>query len=461
VAELSPPDASLRADLLALLEKHAGAATVDTSRPQATTSAAPPPLAGELVAGRYQLVRLLGRGGMSDVYLADDLLIGQAVAIKFLIGDAVAARDTAVLATEARVARVVTHPNVCRVFDIGVSDGRSFLTMEYIDGEDLAERLSRGGRPTLGEAAVIARDIVAGLAAVHAAGILHRDLKPSNVLLDKGGRGRLSDFGIAWSARGADHTRPAGTAGYMAPELLADGPPTVRTDMFALGALLYELHTGAPAFPPERPLAEPPLAPSVFSADIDPRVERVILECLDPDPERRPASARAVLAALPGGRSLAATLEPEGRPFVTPATPAAAPRQLSLAAVASLVGMTALALAAAVALADSGGVGSDFSLDKSPAELSARACELLDQAGHPHWPIADRAHGYLLSATDFAGLHEARPVSHAPESGPPLSGLFWYRDSTDALFAPNVDGMVFPDNPPRSSPGHRLVVFDT
>src|ERR1051326_6689705 len=156
---------------------------------------------GAIVAGRYRIIALLGRGGMGEVYRADDLTLGQAVALKFL--PAALENDFALLEmlhAEVRNARQVSHPNVCRVYDIGETEGRHFYTMEYVDGEDLSSLLRRIGRLSPDKGLEIAHQICAGLAAAHEAGLLHRDLKPANIMLDGRGRARLTDFGLALPA---------------------------------------------------------------------------------------------------------------------------------------------------------------------------------------------------------------------------------------------------------------------
>jgi serine/threonine-protein kinase len=157
-----------------------------------------PRTAGTILAGRYRIVGLLGRGGMGEVYRADDLTLGQPVALKFL--PVPAASDAAALArfhNEVRTARQVSHPNVCRIHDLGDSDGEPFLTMEYVDGEDLASLLRRIGRLPADKAIESARQLCAGLAAAHDIGVLHRDLKPANVMLDGRGVVKITDFGLA------------------------------------------------------------------------------------------------------------------------------------------------------------------------------------------------------------------------------------------------------------------------
>ena len=204
--------------------------TMTTPASRAATDASGHYTAGTLLAGRYRIVGLLGKGGMGEVYRADDLTLGQPVALKFIPRDL--ANDETRLNTfldEARAARQVAHANVCRVYDIGetadpsgIGPVRRFLTMEYVDGEDLATSLRRIGRFPEDKGLEIARQLCAGLAAVHERGLLHRDLKPANVMLDGRGRVRLTDFGLAGEAHpgAAGSSEVAGTPAYMAPELL-------------------------------------------------------------------------------------------------------------------------------------------------------------------------------------------------------------------------------------------------
>jgi serine/threonine protein kinase len=177
---------------------------------------------GTMLAGRYRIVGLLGRGGMGEVYRAEDLKLGQAVALKFLPTEITHRADRlARFHQEVRLARQVSHPNVCRVHDIGETGGQHFLSMEYIDGEDLASLLRRIGRLPSDKAIELARQRCAGLAAAHDRNVLHRDLKPANVLIDGRGQAHLVDFGLAALT---DQRRAApeiaGTLGYMAPETI-------------------------------------------------------------------------------------------------------------------------------------------------------------------------------------------------------------------------------------------------
>ena len=207
-------------------------------------------LPGRLVASRYRIIALLGKGGMGEVYRADDLTLGQAVAMKFLPDEA--GHDEGLLErfrNEVRMARRVSHPNVCRVYDVGEVEGQTFFTMEYVDGEDLASLLRRIGRLPPDKALDIARHLCAGLAAAHAKGVLHRDLKPANIMLDGRGQVVITDFGLAGVAddiRGQEVR--SGTPAYMAPEQLAGKEVSTRSDIYALGLVLYEVFTGKRAF---------------------------------------------------------------------------------------------------------------------------------------------------------------------------------------------------------------------
>src|SRR5208282_5124021 len=257
-------------------------------------------LPGRLLAGRYRIIALLGRGGMGEVYRADDLTLGQPVALKFLPDEA--ARDQALLErfkNEVRIARRVSHPNVCRVYDVGDVEGHTFFTMEYVDGEDLASLLRRIGRLPEDKALDISRQLCAGLAAAHAKGVLHRDLKPANIMLDGRGQVVVTDFGLAGvvdQIPGSDVR--SGTPAYMSPEQLEGKEVNAKSDIYSLGLVLYEIFTGKRAFSGES-LAElvrvrsesAPSKPSTLVKDLDPAVERVILRCLEADPARRMSSA--------------------------------------------------------------------------------------------------------------------------------------------------------------------------
>jgi serine/threonine protein kinase len=199
-----------------------------------------------ILSERYRIIGLVGRGGMGEVYRADDLKLGQPVALKFL--PAKLASEPAWIErfyAEVRHARGVSHPNVCRVYDVGEIEGRHFLSMEYVDGEDLASLLRRIGRLPPDKAVEIARELCAGLAAAHDKGVLHRDLKPANVMIDGRGRAKITDFGLAVGVEGDERgAEVSGTPAYMAPEQLSGKGASVQSDVYALGLVLYEIFTG-------------------------------------------------------------------------------------------------------------------------------------------------------------------------------------------------------------------------
>ena len=272
--------------------------------------------AGALFANRFRIVGSLQRGGMGEVYRAHDLELGQPVALKFLTALRSDERARARLRTEVRLARQIAHPNVCRVYDIGEAHGELYLSMEFVDGEDLSALLKRIGRLPTDKGVEIARKLCAGLAAAHARGVLHRDLKPSNIMIDGHGEVRIVDFGLAAVADQLDAADVgSGTPAYMAPEQLAGREATQQSDLYALGLVLYEVFTGRPAFE-ARDIQEllrlresqPVATPSTLIPDLDHRIERAILRCLEPDPQLRPASALSISASLPGGDPLAEAL---------------------------------------------------------------------------------------------------------------------------------------------------------
>src|SRR5215218_1717125 len=310
-SERPPPDGSFDDPTIGSLATNAVTAGTASPKPAPPTRFVP----GAIIAGRYRLVALLGRGGMGEVYRADDLTLDHPVALKFLPGT-VAADDTrlAQFHGELKTARQVSHKNVCRLYDLGEANGRRFLTMEYVDGEDLASLLRRIGRIPQDKAIDIARQLCAGVAAAHDRGVLHRDLKPSNVMIDGEGNVRVTDFGIATAADQAGDDF-AGTPQYMAPEQFAGRAASIRSDIYALGLILFEIFTGRRAVD-SKTLADlkdfhktgTVPTPSSIVRDLDPAVESVILRCLEKEPERRPASALVVAAALPGADPLAAAL---------------------------------------------------------------------------------------------------------------------------------------------------------
>jgi hypothetical protein len=266
---------------------------------------------GSLLAGRYRIVRELGRGGMGVVYQADDLRLAHPVALKFLPSSLAAdSRRLAQFHNEVSVARQISHPNVCRVYDIAEVEGHLFLSMEYVEGEDLAAMLRRRGAVSEKDAIELIRGICAGLAAVHARGVLHRDLKPANIMLNKGGQPLLMDFGIAGAnaVHGAGNNSREGTPAYMAPEQLSAADATdasIATDIYALGLVMYEVLSGERLMSGttihdlrERHVAMHAIVPAALGQTVSLQLQQVVVRCLDPQPSTRPASAHAVASML-------------------------------------------------------------------------------------------------------------------------------------------------------------------
>jgi hypothetical protein len=431
-------------------------------------------VAGTLLADRYRVVGLLGRGGMGEVYRADDLKLGQPVALKFLPrGLSDDGTRLARLMDEVRAARQVAHPNVCRVYDAGEADGRQFLTMEYIDGEDLATSIRRIGRFPVDKGIEIARQLCAGLGAVHDRGLLHRDLKPANVMLDGRGKVRLTDFGLASEAAAGGGTgEPAGTPAYMAPELLSGKPATVQSDIYALGLVLYEVFSGRRAFDATtiaglREQQQRGELPTLSSAtgSIDPAIEEVVLRCLDRNPSARPASAISVAARLPGGDPLAAALAAGETP--SPAMVAAAGEHDGLrpgVAAAFLAGFFVL-LAAVVGLSGQYGFTRLVPLEYPPDVLANKAQETLGRLGYGTKPF-DAAHGLYWNREyiDDPARTGKGPDRWAPvRDGREAAIVFWYRASPRHLAAHEylasgvANGRVDIDDPSGQDPGHLRV----
>src|SRR6266852_4831716 len=390
---------------------------------------------GQIIAERYRVVALAGRGGMGEVYRAEDLTLGQVVALKFL--PETLSQDAAALArfhAEVRTARQVSHPNVCRVFDIGEADGTLFLTMEYVDGEDLASVVRRIGRLSPDKATEIARQICAGLAAAHERGVIHRDLKPANVMLDGAGKIRVMDFGLAGvaaSIKGADVR--AGTPAYMAPEQLAGREVSTKSDLYSLGLILYEILTGKRAFeastiPELMKLREQGTItnPSTLVRDLDPLIERVILRCLETDPEKRPATALQVAAALPGGDPLAAALAAGEKTGCAP--------RVAVACFAAVI--LGVVLFVAVGIKENG--LERIHPENSPEVLAKKAREIISSLGYTS-QLVDKADGFTYDYDFLAYLEKnsPRPQWDRVLSGKPPVLRYWFRQSPREL-SPDV-----------------------
>jgi serine/threonine-protein kinase len=396
---------------------------------------------GMVLADRYRIIGLLGRGGMGEVYRADDLKLGQPVALKFLpkaLADDPVRRER--FYAEVRIARQVSHPNLCRVYDIGELDGRHFLTMEYIDGEDLASLLKRIGNLPAAKALDVAKQLCAGLAAAHDKGVLHRDLKPANVMIDGRGRVRITDFGLAVAAGEEIPSGDAsGTPAYMAPEQFAGKGASVRSDIYALGLVLYEVYTGrkafsAPTLAELRAMKEgaTPAAPSEIAREMDPVVERVLLRCMERDPRQRPASVAQVAAALPGGDPLAAAIAAGETPSPEMVAASGSKEGLKPWVAWACLAVVILGIGAFVPLGRQTLLFRRMPLDKPPEVLVERAREILRKAGYSEAPV-DSAFGFVADSGQIRYVRSRDLSAFRWDQLTDYAMPFWYRQSPRLL----------------------------
>ena len=420
--------------------------------------------AGTVLAGRYRVLGLLGQGGMGEVYRAFDLILNQAVALKFLAGPKISEPALARFRNEVRIARQVSHPNVCRVYDIGMVEGLHFISMEYLDGEDLDSLIRRIGRIPQDKGIEFARKICGGLAAAHDRGVLHRDLKPANIMIDGRGQVRITDFGLAALAAEIPLSDfRSGTPAYMSPEQKAGKDVTIRSDLYSLGLVLYEMFTG-------KRRSGTQTNPTEIVKDLDPAVERVILRCLEDDPKRRPQSALSVAMALPGGDPVAAALAAGETP--SPEMVAASQEKQGFSPRTALVCFTAIlaALAVVAGTRAKSDLLSHAPLPTPPDGLAYRAQEILKQFGYAE-PARTAAYGFHVPDTSFLKFAEQqnrarRDVLLATHQ--PAIVRFWYREhqvefrpDSFALDTPaGLCCMVLFDSPPNLEPGMARLELD-
>ena len=376
---------------------------------------------------------------MGEVYRADDLKLGQTVALKFLPDDLM--HDPARLAqfhNEVRVARTISHRNVCRTYDIGDADGQPFLTMEYVDGEDLSSLLRRIGRFPQEKAIEVARQICAGVAAAHERGVLHRDLKPANVMIDGDGHVRLTDFGLAAIAGSVDNVR-AGTPAYMAPEQLAGREVTPRSDIYALGLVLFELFTGKRVFEAATLNELMQLHESGTVATPSSLVARSGSDDRAGDPAL--PRARAGEAARVGARGVggAARRRSAGRGAGRGRNAVAgdgrrgrrAERAAAGRSASALVAFTLVMLALLMLASQRFAIIHHIPLPKSNDSLHDRAQEILEQFGYRDAPYDTARAGcsLRLSAVDAAANNAVQDLRRALATGRTGTVIFWYRTS--------------------------------
>ena len=278
--------------------------------------------------GNYVVLTELGRGGMGDVYVAQDTRLDRRVALKLPRRDVAASIDRlALFRREAKAAAALNHPNIVHLYSVEEADGLIFMTMELVDGRSLRELLREGTPLPLPKVFAFAAQIAEGLACAHAAGVLHRDLKPGNVMITGDDRVKILDFGVAkffrpgsmrdteaatTTSKGATTTREfssggmtVGTVGYMSPEQALGKTLDARTDLFALGVMLFEMATGRAPFAGDTPAAvfdqllnRQPVSPATLNPDLPTGLAAIIDKALEKDPERRYRSADDLLDDL-------------------------------------------------------------------------------------------------------------------------------------------------------------------
>ena len=368
------------------------------------------------IDGRYRLEKRLGSGASASVYLAEDERTGTRVALK-LFRDGASER----VVQELLLARRVSHPNVCRVYDAGVVGDEAYLSMEYVDGETLAERAARAGEVADPDAPRIVRAILEGLAAAHDAKVVHRDLKPQNVLVDASGRVVLTDFGLArFAGEEESRARLVGTPSTWSPEQARGEPATFASDVYSFGVVAYRLLTGRPF-----KLS----APKPF-ADVPPAYRTLLKRALELSPVERCADARVALALLPND---------EGRS-----------RSLGGLSMAALVLVLVLGLGGAALFArgpsgrESGTIATEkavVSAVPSPPSVSSGGAEV----GHPTFTTGAALTAPVASDSAAPAVASGKPLARTPAPTGPAPKVAPKASAPNAPAPPAVTGAPVSD----------------
>ena len=423
---------------------------------------------GTQITSRYRIVSLIGRGGMGEVYRADDLQIGESVALKFPSWDFTEDQQKAKrFYAEVRSARQVTHPSNCQVYDVGEFEGETFITMEYIAGEDLKSLIRRVGRLSHEKGIEIASQICAGLAAAHSKGVLHRDLKPANVMIDDKGHARITDFGLASLVENKPRgSVGSGTPAYMAPEQLLSGETSVQTDLYSLGLILFEIFTGQRAHPSGslkelillHQAESGPVRPSDVIDDIDPAVDLVIRRCLDSHPGARPDNAATVSAQLTVGNPLYVAQLADDVPSPELVATYGERGVLAPWIVALLTTVVCVGLGALLLLSDTSRLLNVAALIP-PQVLQHEARQVIEKFGYS----TDGIDG--ASQVDWASGFMGEELGAGRDTRP----AFWYRQSPNPLIGIQIPLEAKPANygtivnltdPPWTTPGMIALTFD-
>jgi serine/threonine-protein kinase len=389
----------------------------------------------ETIAARYALLDVLGSGGMGVVHRAHDGLLDRTVAVKLLAAHrATDPEFVARFEREARAAGALNHPNIVAVFDAGIDGSKRYIVIEYVPGISLAQLLRERGALPPAQAREIAAGIASALAAAHARGIIHRDIKPANVMVDEAGTVKVLDFGIARSLSDETITQTAmvlGSARYLAPEVINGAPADARSDIYALGCVLYEMLVGNPPFSGELTAAvmhqhgsSAPDPPRRLRPEIPPELDALVLAMLAKAPADRPQSAREVLARL-SGDATSPTI-PVGQTAATAVLPAAVPtgRARRVPLLAAVVTLLCLALAAAaIALTGSSGSGKRAAHRTPPTRAKTAASARTTNVR----TVTSTATVTTPPATPAPALaspapKQPKPHDHGPPGGPAKPG---------------------------------------
>ena len=427
--------------------------------------------------GPYEIVSLLGAGGMGEVYLAREVHLGRSVALKVLPPEFTDNRQRiARFEQEARSASALNHPNICTIFALGeLPDGGHFIAMEYIEGQTLRHRLT-ADRLSIREALEVGSQIAAGVSAAHARGIVHRDLKPENVSIRSDGLVKVLDFGLAKladtgprAAEGTTHleakTDPGsavGTIAYMSPEQARAQEVDARTDIWSLGVVLYEMVAGRSPFA-ERSSSEvvaaildrEPEPLTRFAPQVPRELQRVVTKALRKDRDKRYQSIKDLQLDLEALHK-ELPMQPSARADAGTAV------GLRRAVAATLLGTVVIGLLLAGWARDRTSLTGRLALDQSPEVLAHEARGVLADLGYND-DARDRAGGFVYNTPFLTYLRNAEgPAKRWPRilAGRPPTILFWYRESPSPFVVSAWNGWVAIDRPPASVPGMRRVSLD-